>query len=158
MIFDGLWGNIWAAFGALGSIAVAGIATWGAFRRPKEYVSGEYYGLPIGVDEPMALCIRLDNTGRNNVPLPDSLRVEFYMDDNYWGEAQAEPRQNNFIPSKFHGYNTIVELPDEQIQQVFNTDGFRVFTWTKAGTLIELKKHIIIQDEPYPIYHISKKA
>ena len=140
MCLEGYWGNIWAALGALGSLAVAGVSVWLALRRPRERVSGEWEPLPFGVANPTVIAIRLKNHGRNNVDLPDALRVDFYMDDTHWGTSYAEKCDNNFIPAKFYSYSTVVALPDEQLQEVVCDEYMRMFTWTKAGTRIELQR------------------
>lgn len=135
------WNNLWVALGAAGSIAASCVSLWLALRRPKERVSGEWEPMPIGACTPMAISIRLKNNGRKNVELPEILRIDFYMAETHWGTVDLPPNPNNFIPSKFYNYDAVAELPDETLANAVCDEDMRIFTWTKAGTRIELKRN-----------------
>ncbi len=137
------WNNFWVALGAAGSITASCVSLWLALRRPKERVSGEWEPLPFGgvTNCPNHIMLRLKNNGRTNVDLPDKLRVDFYMADTHWGETYASARINNFIPAKFYSYEAVVEIPTELLQDAVCDTDMHIFTWTKSGTRIELKRN-----------------
>ncbi len=144
MVCDNLWGHVWPALSTIGSIGASCVSLWLALRHPKEKVSGEWEPVSFwGGSRPDAIRIRLKNNGRTNVDLPDVLRVDFYMADSHWGEIYTSERINNFIPAKFYNYETTAELSDEQLADAVYDADMRIFTWTSAGTRIELKRHDI---------------
>lgn len=154
---DNIWTNFWTAMGAFGTIFAACVSLYLACRRPKERVSGEWHTLPIGTDLPKAIKICLKNNGRRNVELPDVLRIDLYLEDAHWGTLETSPQQNNFIPAKFSKYETSVQLPNDALQHIIQDQGVKIFTWTKAGTRIELKHAIIFTGTPMPIQPTNQR-
>lgn len=143
---------------AAGTLLSAIVALFLAFKKKHEKVIGSYILTPLNSKIPDSIEFTLKNRGKDNVPLPDVLRVDFFVGAEHWGTSYTKKRQNDFIPSGFNNYKNSVKLPKTIFRNIIDSnEPCCVFVWTKNGTRVELKKEVVVYGNPYRVKKISNK-